>query len=102
LIAAATANVPASIRSGMIACSIGWSSSTPSIVMIGVPAPEIRAPILLSTSASSSTSGSRAAFSITVRPRASAAAIIRFSHPVTVGTSHTMLAPLSRLHDTST
>jgi len=37
------------MRSGMIACSIGWSSSTPSIVMIEVPAPWIRAPILLST-----------------------------------------------------
>ena len=97
VIAAATANVPASMRSGMIACSIGCSSSTPSIVMIGVPAPWIRAPILLSTSASSSTSGSRAAFSITVRPFASAAAIMRFSLPVTVGMSSTIVAPRSRL-----
>jgi hypothetical protein len=86
----------------MIECSIGESSSTPSIVMIAVPAPWIFAPILLSTSASSSTSGSRAAFSITVRPFASAAAMIRFSQPVTVGMSSTIVAPLRRFASTST
>ena len=56
----------------------------------------MRAPILLSTRASSSTSGSRAAFSIVVRPCASAAAIMRFSVPVTVGMSNTIVAPRSR------
>ena len=49
-----------------------------------VPAPWMRAPIVLSTRASSSTSGSRAAFSRTVVPSASTAAIITFSVPVTV------------------
>jgi hypothetical protein len=46
-----------------------------------------RAPILLSTRASSSTSGSRAAPTSCVRPRARAAAIMRFSVPVTVAMS---------------
>ena len=64
--------------------------------MSDVPAPWMRAPILLSTRASSSTSGSRAAFSSVVRPLASAAAIIRFSVPVTVAMSKTMVAPRSR------
>jgi hypothetical protein len=100
--AAAIANVPASMRSGMIVCSIGCSSSTPSIVMIAVPAPVTLAPILFSTTPRSSTSGSRAAFSMTVRPLASAAAIIRFSQPVTVGMSRTIVAPFNRLHSTST
>ena len=52
--------------------------------MIAVPAPSTRAPILLSTRPSSSTSGSRAQLTSVVRPLASAAAIIRFSVPVTV------------------
>ena len=96
VIAPATSSVPASMRSGMTLCSIGVSSSTPSMVTSDVPAPRMRAPILLSTRPSSSTSGSRAAFSSVVRPRASAAAIIRFSVPVTVTMSNTMLAPRSR------
>ena len=39
VIAAATSSVPASMRSGMIAWSIGCSSSTPSMVTSDVPAP---------------------------------------------------------------
>ncbi len=62
--------------------------------MRSVPAPVIRAPIATSTSARSTTSGSRAAFSIVVVPSASVAAIIRFSVPVTVTMSVTMRAPL--------
>ena len=94
--AAATSSVPASMRSGMIACSMGCSSSTPSIVISDVPAPRILAPILFSTRPSSSTSGSRAAFSSVVIPLASAAAIIKFSVPVTVTMSKTIVAPRSR------
>ena len=55
--------------------------------MTSVPAPSTSAPILLSTRPSSSTSGSRAQLTSVVRPLASAAAIIRFSVPVTVGMS---------------
>ena len=47
-----------------------------------------------SISARSTTSGSQAAFSSTVVPRASAAAIIRFSVPVTVWMSNAMRAPV--------
>ena len=53
--------------------------------MTSVPAPSTSAPILLRTRPSSSTSGSRAQLTSVVRPLASAAAIIRFSVPVTVG-----------------
>ncbi len=54
-----------------------------------VPAPWIFAPMAMSMCARSTTSGSRAAFSITVCPSASVAAIIRFSVPVTVhGVEH--------------
>ena len=80
VIAAATSNVPASMRSGMIACSIGCSSSTPSIVMSGVPAPRTRAPILLSTRAELLDLGlARRVLEHGAALRASAAAIIRFS-----------------------
>ena len=41
----------------------------------GVPSPSMRAPILIRQLATSTTSGSRAAFSISVSPRASTAAI---------------------------
>ena len=53
--------------------------------MTSVPAPSTSAPILLRTRPSSSTSGSRAQLTSVVRPLASAAAIMRFSVPVTVG-----------------
>ena len=62
-----------------------------------VPAPSMRAPIAISIAARSTTSGSRAAFSSTVSPSASAAAIIRFSVPVTVTMSVAMRAPFRRL-----
>ena len=64
--------------------------------MRSVPAPSMRAPMAVRKSARSTTSGSRAAFSITVSPRASAAAIIRFSVPVTVTISIISRAPRSR------
>ena len=72
------------------------------MVMTEVPAPSIRAPILLRTLASSSTSGSRAQFSRTVRPLASTAAIITFSVPVTVMRSKLTVAPLRCLARAST
>ena len=62
-----------------------------------VPWPSIFAPILTSISPRSATSGSWAAFSSTVSPSASAAAIRKFSVPVTVIMSVVMLAPFSRL-----
>ena len=62
-----------------LGCRVMWMTS--------VPAPSTSAPILLSTRPSSSTSGSRAQLTSVVRPLASAAAIIRFSVPVTVGMS---------------
>ncbi len=82
--AAATMNVPVSIRSGMIVCSAPPSDSTPSIWIVSDPAPLTRAPILFRRSARSTISGSRAALWSVVVPRASVAAIITFSVPVTV------------------
>ena len=46
------------------------------MVIVEVPAPLMRAPMAIRQSARSTTSGSRAAFSSTVSPRASVAAII--------------------------
>ncbi len=102
VIAAATSRVPASMRSGITRCRAPPSSGTPSISRRSVPAPSMRAPIAESSRARSVTSGSRAAFSMTVVPSASAAAIIRFSVPVTVTRSVVMCAPLSRLARAST
>ena len=88
VIAPAARYVPASIRSGTTACGaspVPPSRSTPSTVIVDVPAPETRAPMRRRRRATSSTSGSRAAFSITVVPRARAAAKRTFSVPVTVG-----------------
>ena len=61
--------------------------------MVEVPAPSIRAPIFVSRAARSTTSGSRAALRSTVSPRASTAAIIRSSVPVTVMRSKWTAAP---------
>ena len=94
--AAAQRKLPASMRSAMTVCSAPWRLSTPSIVIVGVPAPETLAPMAFRQSARSTTSGSRAAFSIVVTPSANTAAIIRFSVPVTVTMSVTMRAPLRR------
>ena len=80
------------MRSGNTLYSVPLRESTPSILMVSVPAPETRAPILFRQFARSMTSGSRAAFSISVTPSASAAAIIRFSVPVTVTISMTSRA----------
>ena len=102
VIAPATRNVPASTRSGMIRCRAPPSSRTPSISIRSVPAPRIFAPMALSSRARSKTSGSRAAFSRIVVPSASAAAIMRFSVPVTVTRSKTIRVPFSRAARAST
>ena len=85
------------MRSGSTLYSVPCSRSTPWTVMVSVPAPLMRAPMALRQCARSMTSGSRAAFSMTVSPSASAAAIMRFSVPVTVTRSITSRAPLRRL-----
>ena len=92
--AAATKNVPASIRSGMALCAHPPSaatcapasprrrepalapSPTPRTVIVSVPAPRMSAPAALSMAARSATSGSAAAPRMTVVPSASAAAVI--------------------------
>ena len=74
--AAAIKNVPVSIRSATMRCVQPVKRSTPSIVIVPVPAPEIFAPIAFKNIAVSTISGSCAAFSITVVPSASVPAII--------------------------
>ena len=86
--AAATAhrNVPASMRSGTMRCSHAAHAARrrPGCGCWLVPSPSMRAPIVISTRPGRRLSGSCAAFSSTVSPSASVAAIIRFSVPVTV------------------
>ena len=86
-------NVPVSIRSGMMLCSAPCKALTPLMIKRSVPRPWMLAPILISNSAKSVTSGSRAAFSKTVSPSAKTAAIIKFSVPVTVIMSVKIFAP---------
>ncbi|MCY1374968.1 hypothetical protein D9M69_623450 [compost metagenome] len=62
-----------------------------------VPWPSIFAPMRISISARSTISGSCAAFSSSVSPSASAAAMRKFSVPVTVTMSVRMRAPFSRV-----
>ena len=95
---AATAHkkVPASMRSATTWCVQPRSASTPRMRMRLVPWPSICAPMAISISARSVTSGSCAAFSSTVSPSASVAAMSRFSVPVTVTMSVVMRAPCSR------
>ena len=82
------------MRSGSTAWRAPSSLATPSITMREVPAPAMRAPILLRQSATSAISGSRAAFSITVVPLASDAAISAVWVPPTVTFGKTISAPL--------
>ena len=60
-----------------------------------MPAPVIFAPILIRHSATSTTSGSRAAFSITVSPLASEAAISAVCVPPTVTLGNSISPPFS-------
>ena len=73
------------MRSGTAVWSVGLSSSTPSISIVLDPAPRICAPMATRQFATSAISGSRAALSITVTPRARTAANNRFSVAVTLG-----------------
>ncbi len=84
------------MRSGMTSWASGRSPSTPSIRISWLPAPSMRAPMAVSAAARSATSGSRAQLPSTVRPSASAAAIITFSVPVTVSLSKVKVVPRSR------
>ena len=93
---AATRKVATTSRSGMTAWVAGSRRSTPSTSIREVPAPVILAPMALRKSARSRTSGSRAAFSITVVPLASTAAISTLSVPVWLGYSSTTRLPTSR------
>ena len=97
---AATAHrkVPASMRSATTRWVQPCSFSTPWMRMRLVPWPSIFAPMAISISARSEISGSCAAFSSTVSPSASAAAIMKFSVPVTVTMSVVMRAPFRRFH----
>ena len=62
----------------------------------------MRAPMAASRAARSDTSGSQAALWITVSPSARAAAIIRFSVPVTLTVSKEISAPRRRAARAST
>ncbi len=85
----------------MISVSTGSSSSTPSISIVDVPAPMTCAPMRFRNAVRSVISGSRAAFSMTVEPFASTAAVNRFSVAPTLGKSRTMRAPHRRLQRAS-
>ncbi len=78
------ANVPASIRSGMVLYVPPDNFCTPSIVITGVPAPEILAPHELRKSAKATISGSIAALIICDVPGIKLASIIIDSVPVTL------------------
>ena len=88
--------VAATTRSATTACRAGRSDSTPSISMREVPAPRTTAPMSHSMEARSATSGSFAAFSITVVPLASTAAMSRLSVAVWLGYSRTTRVPTRR------
>ena len=72
------------------------------MVITGLPAPVIIAPIWPSISARSEISGSRAALSITVMPLASTAAIRMFSVAPTLGKSRLICAPRSSVASPTT
>jgi hypothetical protein len=95
--AAAQRKVPVSMRSGMMRWVAPCRRSTPRMRITSVPAPLIWAPMLTRHWARSTTSGSRAAFSMIVSPSARQAAIIRFSVPVTVTMSVNRRAPFNLL-----
>ena len=88
---------PASIRSDMTECSTPDRLSTPSMVIVGVPAPETFAPILFSKSARSAISGSQAALLIEVMPWASTAASMVCSVAPTEGKGKEMSAALQTM-----
>ena len=93
--AAATAQVPATMRSGTVRWVTGRSFETPSITKVDVPTPSICAPISISIKQMSTISGSRAALSIVLRPWARTAAITSVSVAPTLGKSSHTSAPVS-------
>ena len=78
--------MPASTRSAMGSQLVPCSEETPSMQMVDVPAPVMRAPMELRKAERSTISGSLAAFSMTVIPRAFTAA----SMMLTVAPTDTM------------
>ena len=83
------------MRSGSTLWRAPLRRDTPWMTIREVPAPEILAPILMRQSATSTISGSRAAFSITVSPLASEAAIKAVCVPPTVTFGKTISPPFN-------
>ena len=94
VIAAATAQVPATIRSETVVYSTGCNVLTPVMVSSDPPIPEISAPIATNMLQISTISGSRAALSITVTPVAVTAAINSVSVAPTLGKSKYTCVPI--------
>src|SRR6185295_8974659 len=84
------------MRSGSTVWTVPSSRSCPWMRSVLVPIPSILAPIFAKHSATSPTSGSRAAFSITVSPSARAALIITVWVAPTETLGKTTLAPFRR------
>ena len=93
VITAATAQVPATIRSATVVCSTAFKLETPVIVSSEVPTPSICAPMANNMLQMSTISGSRAALSITVTPFAVTAAINKVSVAPTLGKSRYTWVP---------
>ncbi|CAB4610061.1 unannotated protein [freshwater metagenome] len=87
VIAAANAQVPVTIRSGIAVWSTGLKDLTPVIFKVGEPKPSIFAPIEINIWPRSTISGSRAALSIMVTPFARTDAVNKFSVAPTLGKS---------------
>ena len=93
VITAATAQVPATIRSETVVYSVARNALTPEIVSSDVPMPEICPPIETNMLQMSTISGSRAALSIIVCPLAVTAAISNVSVAPTLGKSKYTCVP---------
>ena len=93
--AAATINVPVTIRSGMTSIRARSKRSHPSIVMVSVPAPIISAPIAFRNAANPEFLAHLPHYMIVVDPSARTAAIIIFSVAPTLGKSKMISAPCS-------
>ena len=83
------------MRSGTTVWVTGCRLSTPTTVIVELPAPSTSAPMAFRKSARSAISGSRAALSMTVVPLALTAAMSRFSVAPTLGYSRSTRAPTS-------
>ena len=94
--AAATTNVPASIRSGMTACSAPRRRRLPLTSTVSGKVRSTSAPILRRNAIRSSVSGSWAAGRMIEWPSASVAARITFSVPMTVTVGKRISVPRRR------